>query len=507
MLRTPSPTPGSVRDLSHGREALGLVAVLCGFLVLPDGSLPQTVAFCLLGLAAAAIAWRRSRGSRHGLAWRFMAAGVAGNALGSLVEMLLARVWHSDAFPSLADVFYLALYPGVGIGLALLVKRASGGALRASILDSGTIAAGAGLLSWILLIHPLTDNPDLDLAGRAVSVAYPLADLILLAIVTRLLLVTSLRSVAHRLVFAAVLCFLLVDTTWGLINHAGWELSPWSNKALQVTVLAAYGLVAMAAAHPTADDAPRENQVLSPRLRPPMLAALTLAALTAPAVLAVQAARGNVTEGAAVAVGSAVSFLLVIARMAGLLGQVERQAALLRELALVDELTGLANRRALMADLARSCEQSQRAGSTLALAVLDLDHFKEFNDLFGHVEGDRLLAAAARAWRGRLRGSDLLARYGGEEFVVVMPATDLETAGRVLQDLRAVTPAGLSFSGGLATWRVHETCDALITRADDALYAAKAQGRDRVVLAEEHGWPRVAGGGRSADGRSDLRTN
>src|SRR4029079_1315556 len=102
-----------------------------------------------------------------------------------------------------------------------------------------------------------------------------------------------------------------------------------------------------------------------------------------------------------------------VARMAGLIGQVERQAALLQELALVDELTGLANRRALMTELGRSLEQARRSGESLSLAVLDLDHFKQFNDLFGHVEGDRLLAAAANAWQRRLRGSDLLARYGG----------------------------------------------------------------------------------------------
>src|SRR6185437_3652066 len=138
-------------------------------------------------------------------------------------------------------------------------------------------------------------------------------------------------------------------------------------------VLAAYALVAGAARCSTDGAEPSEEHVRSARLAPAMLLALTVAALTAPAALAFQAARGEVTDGVAVAVGSAVLFLLVIARMAGLLGQVERQAALLRDLALVDELTGLANRRALMADLRRSCEQTQRAGETLALAVLDVD--------------------------------------------------------------------------------------------------------------------------------------
>jgi diguanylate cyclase (GGDEF)-like protein len=319
------------------------------------------------------------------------------------------------------------------------------------------------------------------LFGRCVSVAYPLADLLLLAIATRLLLTTSLRTAAYRYVCAAVACFLTVDTTWGVINHNGWEVGPWSSKVLQLTVLAAYVLVAVGAAHPSAADEQLGDPEPAAGLRPQMLTALTVAALTAPAVLAVQAMTGRVTDGASVAIGSAVLFLLVIARMAGLLAQVERQAALLHDLALVDELTGLANRRALMADLARSCAQAQRADQPLALAVLDLDHFKQYNDLFGHVEGDQLLARTAQAWQQRLRRADLLGRFGGAEFVVVMPGTDVGTAEHVLRELRAAMPAELTFSGGLTCWRQGEPPEALIRRADDALYVAKSRGRDQVA--------------------------
>jgi diguanylate cyclase (GGDEF)-like protein len=298
---------------------------------------------------------------------------------------------------------------------------------------------------------------------------------------TRLLLTTSLRATTYRLVFAAVSCLLFVDTTWGVINHEGWEVGAWSSKGLQIVALAAYALVALAAAHPSARVEPHSDGDRAARLRPSMLAALTIAALAAPAILIVQASTGEVTDGLSVAVGSVVLFLLVIARMAGLLGQVERQAAQLRDLALVDELTGLANRRALMTDLARSCAQAERSGRPLALAVLDLDHFKQYNDLFGHIEGDRLLTAAADAWRERLRGADLLARFGGEEFVVVMPGTDLGTAGHVLASLRSVTPEGLSFSAGLTAWERGEPAETTLRRADDALYLAKSRGRDQVV--------------------------
>jgi diguanylate cyclase (GGDEF)-like protein len=114
---------------------------------------------------------------------------------------------------------------------------------------------------------------------------------------------------------------------------------------------------------------------------------------------------------------------------------------------------------------------------------LDLDHFKQYNDLFGHVEGDLLLTRTAAAWQQRLRGADLLGRIGGEEFVVVMPGTDVGTAEHVLRELRAAMPADLTFSGGLTSWRPGETPESLIRRADDALYVAKSRGRDQVVTA------------------------
>lgn len=149
-------------------------------------------------------------------------------------------------------------------------------------------------------------------------------------------------------------------------------------------------------------------------------------------------------------------------------------------LARTDELTGLPNRRAFNEDLQREMDRARRDGGPLCLAMLDLDRFKRFNDTHGHLAGDRLLADAAEAWRHTLRaGTDLLARFGGEEFVVVLPIPvreATETVGR----LRASTPQNQTVSAGLARWDGEETPEALLARADAALYAAKEGGRDRI---------------------------
>ena len=152
----------------------------------------------------------------------------------------------------------------------------------------------------------------------------------------------------------------------------------------------------------------------------------------------------------------------------------------LTESALTDELTGLPNRRALDERL----EQAIREPGPLCVAVLDLDHFKKYNDDNGHQAGDRFLKEAAAAWRAQLRPTDMLARFGGEEFVVLLREDDLETARGVVRPAAAATPREQSCSAGVARREGRETAATLVGRADHALYEAKRAGRDQSLVAE-----------------------
>jgi diguanylate cyclase (GGDEF)-like protein/PAS domain S-box-containing protein len=163
---------------------------------------------------------------------------------------------------------------------------------------------------------------------------------------------------------------------------------------------------------------------------------------------------------------------------------IERASMLdrLERMARTDDLTGLINRRAWGEELNREMARAGREGTSLAVAMLDLDRFKDYNDRYGHQAGDRLLREAASAWRAVLRDTDLLARYGGEEFAVALPGCDAETAAQLVERLRAMTPNEESCSAGLACWDGRESADALVGRADRALYAAKQSGRDRTIV-------------------------
>ena len=146
-----------------------------------------------------------------------------------------------------------------------------------------------------------------------------------------------------------------------------------------------------------------------------------------------------------------------------------------------DALTGLVNRRAWDDHLGREVARSARTGQPLSVALIDLDRFKAFNDLYGHLVGDQLLKAAAGAWLDRLRAADVLCRWGGEEFAVLMPDTPADEARQALDRLAGATPMGQTFSGGFVTHVGEVAPEALMTGADQAVYRAKAAGRDRVV--------------------------
>jgi diguanylate cyclase (GGDEF)-like protein len=162
----------------------------------------------------------------------------------------------------------------------------------------------------------------------------------------------------------------------------------------------------------------------------------------------------------------------------------EREGLLERldDLAHTDPLTGLANRRAWEDRLAAALRDAAATGAPLAVAVLDLDRFKDLNDTLGHGAGDRLLRELAAGWSGAVRGRDVLARLGGDEFALLLPDCTDQGALTLVERLRADMPAGHTCSAGVAAWRPGETAEALLARADAALYAAKAAGRDRAAV-------------------------
>jgi diguanylate cyclase (GGDEF)-like protein len=159
----------------------------------------------------------------------------------------------------------------------------------------------------------------------------------------------------------------------------------------------------------------------------------------------------------------------------------------LEKLTRVDALTGIGNRRAFDEQLQRELKRSEREGNTVALAMFDLDHFKNFNDTYGHPAGDRLLTEVAAAWQGCLRATDSLARYGGEEFALIAPGCTEADAVALVDRLRAAVTDEQTCSAGVAFWDGAETPAELLARADAALYEAKVAGRDRTKLATRPG--------------------
>ncbi len=172
----------------------------------------------------------------------------------------------------------------------------------------------------------------------------------------------------------------------------------------------------------------------------------------------------------------------VISYLAAEAGSAIERSDLLARLdiqARTDELTSLPNRRAWDQAIARALAQA----APVCVAILDIDHFKQYNDTHGHVAGDNLLQQCSAAWSRQLRPEDLLARYGGEEFAVLLHDCTLQGATAVLERVRNATPAGATCSIGVAERHLSDTETALLARADAALYQAKRDGRNRLKAA------------------------
>ncbi len=228
------------------------------------------------------------------------------------------------------------------------------------------------------------------------------------------------------------------------------------------------------------------------RLRRPDAALLFAATafLLLAALFDAAAAKGVLLPGERLPPLLGPAFLLFTAL---LLVAVADQGRRLVEKATIDALTGLPNRATFLERARRELERAQRNGSSLALAMLDIDHFKRFNDRYGHPAGDRVLKDAGRAVAGAVRGIDLAGRYGGEELVLLLVDVDAEAATAAVERVRAAiaqvrlphVPDAVTASAGVALHHgAFDRCGVadLIRRADAALYRSKAEGRDRTTL-------------------------
>lgn len=171
----------------------------------------------------------------------------------------------------------------------------------------------------------------------------------------------------------------------------------------------------------------------------------------------------------------------------------EEKSRELRRLSITDPLTGLYNRLKIETAFEYEWQRVQRYSEPLSIVLLDIDHFKDVNDTFGHHSGDRVLCGIAEVLRQRVRKNDIVGRWGGEEFMLILPHTTLEEAAALAEDLRReinqidFTPVPTqSASFGVASARKDDDVPKVFQRADRALYRAKDRGRNMVVTEEEN---------------------
>lgn len=470
--------------------AIGAV-LLVAFFLLPAGSVEQSVVYDLVGLGAVAVALLGLRLHRPAdlEPWLLMAAGQLAFVIGDIL-WTISTAQGEDPFPSMADVAYLLGYPLMAIGLLVAIRRRVAGGDRAGILDAAILATGAAVVWWTFVLGPQAAAADPEPLSFAISIAYPIGDLLLIGMALGLVMTAGARTASFGLLVGSLIAILVADLAFGLQSLEG---SYVDGSWLDGVWLVAYLAFAAAALHPTMAGLFEPRSVSITLLGPVRLGLLAIAMLVGPALLALGRSSGDTTV-LVVAAATAILSVLILARLAGMVQlldrDIERRKALEAQLsfqAYHDPLTGLANRRRFMAAI----DDALAAPAGVAVLFLDLDDFKDINDNMGHDAGDVLLSAVGERVVAAIRPGDLACRLGGDEFAVLLPGTDvLETAERIAARLVEILAAPVEIEGvtvrvpasvGVALRSPGETMavDELVRRADIAMYQAKARGKER----------------------------
>jgi diguanylate cyclase (GGDEF)-like protein len=432
---------------------------------------------------AAVLVGLQLHGVRRRTAWHLLAGGIALFGLGDLVFSANGSLFGATTFPSMADVVYLAAYPLLIAAVVLLTRERLPGQDIDSVLDASALAVAAGLPYWVFIVAPAALDRGMSPAARAVSVAYPVLDVVLIAVLARHLVLGVWRSPSAVLLVAGIGLNLVADTIYGLPSVSSRYQS--SGEALDLVYLASYVLLGAAALHPSiarASPLPKRR----PSLSGWRIAALGGAGLMAPVMLAVEWHHRHPQHVIGVLVGWIVVTGLLLARLVGMMRAVAVEAQL-------DPLTRLPNRTVLLDRLDQLLSSEGGAVGDVAVLYLDLDRFKEVNDELGHASGDILLVELADRLRRAVRPGDMVGRLGGDEFVVVCRGVTDEPTARAVADRLGDSlrepfwiegqPRFVSASIGISRPSADaDRAATLLREADLAMYRAKVGGPARAEL-------------------------
>ncbi len=408
-------------------------------------------------------------------AWSMWALALTIWGIGAAVDSMGLGVENTTTF---GDVCRVAFYPLAYLGLVQLVRGRITRFASALWLDGLIGAAAVGAVGTGVVLQPALDTADDNLPRLVLSLILPLGDMLLIAFVAGVMALNSWRPGRAWIVIGAGLGFLAIGHAWAISMP-----SPDSAEGQIVTLLTTMGigLVGFAAWAPTRLATQIRMEGWGLLVGPTLFGWLTVALV----------AYGNFAELGSLGLGLAgVTLVLVMVRTALTFRENMAIATELRDevaRASVDALTGLHNHRAFFEALDREMSHAMRHRRHLAVAMFDIDGFRQINEQFGHEVGDRVIAQVGRAIAGTLRNEDLLARVGGEEFGVILPSTDLESSwyaaerARVSIEKLEIPGVGrITISCGVCDRTAAVDTTEMIRFAEGALYWAKTHGKNRV---------------------------
>ena len=466
---------------------LGILAII-GYFLFPvfglsgDGQTFYYVAISAATTLAVFIGAARSDPGRR-MPWVLLAAGQLSYTIGDISYYVAHAVQQNEAFPAAADLFYLLQYPLVGWALLVLVKRRTPASDTPALLDAAVLAISVGMLWWVYLIGPLANADDSEsAAATAVSIAYPVMDLVVLAVAVRLAVGAGARSTAFRLLMASLAAMLLGDLVYGMQTATDTYRDGGIPDLFWLTE---YILLGAAALHPTMRTLDQRARVAVPSSSRRRLAILSVAALLPLVVLYVQYRTDELADAPVLLLCAACLFALVIARTWMIVGA-QRKATI------TDALTGLKARGVLLSHLELECARAAEQRYELGVLLLDIDQFKLIVQIYGQPTGDEVLCELVNRLV-RLGGrTTVLGRIGEDSFAMVLPGFDHFQLARAGAQVREVVEATkflvanvdavrVTVSVGIASLYTDGTSPVqLLDKAQAAVEQAKTAGRNRV---------------------------